>query len=122
MALAYKNFMEPPKEISWSFASARQREVIYGGYDGFKKAELSTERDRESRIEIAEMMDDYAFAVNKVPAMEKVMRPLTEAEKLYLEAAKLEKEGKPMDAMEMYRKAFKLQPNLEDEDINKTFS
>lgn len=31
MALAYKNFLNPPTYISWSFASERQLEVRYGG-------------------------------------------------------------------------------------------
>lgn len=62
MALAYKNFLNPPKEISWSFASSRQKEVIYGGFEGFKKAELSSEQDKKSRREISRKMDEYAFA------------------------------------------------------------
>lgn len=44
-------------------------------------------------------------------------RPLTTAEQLYLKGAQLEKEGNPLEAMECYRKAFRLQPDLENEDI-----
>ena len=36
MALAYKNYLKPIKHIDWKTADARQREVIYGGYYGFK--------------------------------------------------------------------------------------
>lgn len=31
MALAYQNFLNPPAYINWTFASARQSEVRYGG-------------------------------------------------------------------------------------------
>jgi O-acetyl-ADP-ribose deacetylase (regulator of RNase III) len=35
MALAYKNFLNPPPYINWGFAGARQSDVRYGGDDGF---------------------------------------------------------------------------------------
>lgn len=34
-----------------------------------------------------------------------------------MKGAQLEKEGNPLEAMECYRKAFRLQPDLENEDI-----
>lgn len=40
MALAYENFLNPPRLISWTFASNRQSEVLYRGQDGFVTAEL----------------------------------------------------------------------------------
>jgi O-acetyl-ADP-ribose deacetylase (regulator of RNase III) len=36
MALAYKNFLNPPDTITWDFAGKRQREIIYGGDMGFQ--------------------------------------------------------------------------------------
>jgi O-acetyl-ADP-ribose deacetylase (regulator of RNase III) len=38
MALAYKNFLSPPKTIDWTYASLRQYEVGYGGFEGFQRA------------------------------------------------------------------------------------
>ncbi len=35
MALAYRNFLDPPHKISWGHATERQLNVRYGGYDGF---------------------------------------------------------------------------------------
>jgi O-acetyl-ADP-ribose deacetylase (regulator of RNase III) len=35
MALAYKNFLHPPRYIDWKYASDRQVAVRYGGDDGF---------------------------------------------------------------------------------------
>jgi O-acetyl-ADP-ribose deacetylase (regulator of RNase III) len=36
MALAYRNFLNPPKRIDWNLASQRYIDVRFGGYDGFK--------------------------------------------------------------------------------------
>jgi O-acetyl-ADP-ribose deacetylase (regulator of RNase III) len=36
MALAYRNFLNPPKMISWQYASERQVRIRFGGDDGFK--------------------------------------------------------------------------------------
>lgn len=36
MALAYKNYLNPPRYIDWDFASQRQVEVRFGGYAGYK--------------------------------------------------------------------------------------
>jgi O-acetyl-ADP-ribose deacetylase (regulator of RNase III) len=36
MALAYRNFLDPPLYINWRFAEQRQLEVRYGGDDGFR--------------------------------------------------------------------------------------
>ena len=36
MALAYRNFIDPPLKMSWHFASLRQNAVRYGGYEQFK--------------------------------------------------------------------------------------
>ncbi|MBD2292782.1 macro domain-containing protein [Anabaena sphaerica FACHB-251] len=36
MALAYKNFLNPPEKITWDLAGERQGEIIYGGDMGFK--------------------------------------------------------------------------------------
>lgn len=35
MALAYRNFLNPPKAINWVYASERQVEIRYGGDMGF---------------------------------------------------------------------------------------
>ena len=35
MALAYKNYLNPPEQITSFFARERQNEVRFGGYDGF---------------------------------------------------------------------------------------
>jgi O-acetyl-ADP-ribose deacetylase (regulator of RNase III) len=35
MALAYRNFLNPPNAINWHFADLRQSEVRYGGDMGF---------------------------------------------------------------------------------------
>jgi O-acetyl-ADP-ribose deacetylase (regulator of RNase III) len=35
MALAYGNFLTPPKSIDWDYALKRQQEIRFGGYDGF---------------------------------------------------------------------------------------
>lgn len=35
MALAYRNFLNPPKAINWNYASERQLEIRYGGDMGF---------------------------------------------------------------------------------------
>ena len=34
MALAYRNFLNPPRAIDWNFATERQRQIRYGGDDG----------------------------------------------------------------------------------------
>lgn len=34
MALAYRNFLNPPKSISWVYADQRQAHIRYGGDDG----------------------------------------------------------------------------------------
>jgi hypothetical protein len=46
MALAYNNFLNPPRHLDWNFADRRQQEVIYGGYEGFLivKVELKKKR------------------------------------------------------------------------------
>lgn len=31
MELAYRNFMNPPRSITWKYAKKRQQEIIYGG-------------------------------------------------------------------------------------------
>ena len=36
MALAYKNYLNPPHAITWDYAAQRQADVRYGGYAGFK--------------------------------------------------------------------------------------
>lgn len=36
MALAYRNFIDPPLRMSWHFAKIRQNAVKYGGYEQFK--------------------------------------------------------------------------------------
>jgi O-acetyl-ADP-ribose deacetylase (regulator of RNase III) len=38
MALAYRNFLDPPEAISWPFASRRQAAIGLGGDDGFRVA------------------------------------------------------------------------------------
>jgi len=35
MSLAYRNFLNPPHEIDWELANARQKQVRYGGDYGF---------------------------------------------------------------------------------------
>jgi O-acetyl-ADP-ribose deacetylase (regulator of RNase III) len=35
MAVAYRNFLNPPHTLDWSIAHERQNEVRYGGYDAF---------------------------------------------------------------------------------------
>ncbi|MGB7341665.1 MAG: macro domain-containing protein [Phototrophicaceae bacterium] len=35
MALAYKNFLQPPTNMSWQYAGKRQRSIRFGGGDGF---------------------------------------------------------------------------------------
>ena len=35
MALAYKNFLQPPTNMSWQYAKKRQRSIRFGGSDGF---------------------------------------------------------------------------------------
>jgi len=75
MALAYRNFLKPPKKISWSYASQRQREVRYGGFDGLRleavrqaNASSSEVRARQSRMEVAtQIMDTHQcnIALNK---------------------------------------------------------
>ena len=39
------------------------------------------------------------------------------SDRLYLKAVKLEKQGKALDSVEFYMAAFKLNPNLEDEEV-----
>lgn len=34
MALAYRNFLNPPERIDWNYATVRQLEIRYGGDDG----------------------------------------------------------------------------------------
>ena len=36
MALAYRNFLNPPRYIEWGYATERQLSVRYGGIDGFR--------------------------------------------------------------------------------------
>jgi O-acetyl-ADP-ribose deacetylase (regulator of RNase III) len=36
MALAYRNFLNPPQSISWQYAEERQARVRYGGDDGLR--------------------------------------------------------------------------------------
>ena len=36
MALAYRNFLNPPTYIDWRFADQRHAEIRYGGDDGFR--------------------------------------------------------------------------------------
>jgi O-acetyl-ADP-ribose deacetylase (regulator of RNase III) len=61
MALAYHNFLNPPKQITWHFASVRQAEVGYGGYEGLKKVDASAESSA-SRRQISSVMDNLAMA------------------------------------------------------------
>jgi len=35
MALAYRNYIDPPEMITMRYAVGRQKEIRYGGYDGF---------------------------------------------------------------------------------------
>jgi hypothetical protein len=59
MSLAYKNFLNPPKKITWSFASERQEEVGYGGFHGLLKVKRSSE-SQNSRSSIVGIMSDLA--------------------------------------------------------------
>ncbi len=36
MALAYKNYLNPPTQIDWRDVTDRQVEIRMGGYDGFR--------------------------------------------------------------------------------------
>lgn len=36
MALAFRNFLQPPERVTWHMAANRQQEVRYGGDDGFQ--------------------------------------------------------------------------------------
>jgi O-acetyl-ADP-ribose deacetylase (regulator of RNase III) len=36
MALAYKNFLNPPRSITWNYASDRHIQIRFGGFDGFR--------------------------------------------------------------------------------------
>jgi len=36
MALAYRNFLHPPSQITWGYAGQRQQAVIFGGYQGLQ--------------------------------------------------------------------------------------
>ena len=36
MSLAYRHFLSPPKSITWEMADARQIQIRYGGYIGFR--------------------------------------------------------------------------------------
>jgi O-acetyl-ADP-ribose deacetylase (regulator of RNase III) len=36
MALAYQNFLNPPRRIDWNYASERHIKIRFGGYDGFR--------------------------------------------------------------------------------------
>ncbi|MEO8608298.1 MAG: macro domain-containing protein [Chloroflexota bacterium] len=38
MALAYRNFIYPPKEISWPYAGDRQAKIGFGGDDGLRQS------------------------------------------------------------------------------------
>ncbi len=38
MALAYRNYLNPPNHINWGFASGRHAEVRYGGDFGYELA------------------------------------------------------------------------------------
>jgi len=64
MALAYKNFLFPPKKINWHFATERQHQVVYGGFDGFRLAlALRTKKaaaSAQSRAAVASQMMDTA--------------------------------------------------------------
>lgn len=44
MALAYKNFLNPPARIDWNYAYDRQEEIRFGGYYGFS---LKMEGEKE---------------------------------------------------------------------------
>lgn len=46
MALAYNNFINVPKDISWEFARQRQKQVGFGGEAGFRKV-LDDEESQE---------------------------------------------------------------------------
>ena len=35
MSLAYKNYLKPPMQINWAYASKRQVQVRFGGDDGY---------------------------------------------------------------------------------------
>ncbi|KAL6046732.1 Macro domain-containing protein [Balamuthia mandrillaris] len=61
MALAYRNFLSPPKRITWGYASTRQADVGYGGFQGFQRAleQMQSEAEakaRESRRKVASEM------------------------------------------------------------------
>jgi len=64
MALAYHNFLHPPKKITWSYASKRQYEVGYGGFDGLKREVMrqregdTEEKARKSRMEVSSQIMD----------------------------------------------------------------
>jgi hypothetical protein len=60
MHLAYKCFMNPPKKLTWSFASDRQAAVGYGGYEGLKKVTKSAE-SAASRDAISDDMKKLAM-------------------------------------------------------------
>jgi len=47
MALAYKNFLHPPKKIDWNFAGKRQSEVIYGGYQGLSIHHAASQKSKK---------------------------------------------------------------------------
>lgn len=54
MALAYRNFLNVPKKMSWQFASQRQAAVGYGGYEGLKKVSLREEAIEKNQQDEAE--------------------------------------------------------------------
>ncbi len=68
MCLAYKNFLNPPTKITWGYASQRQRDVGYGGYEGLAKYSRNDAVSKASRDAISKKMFDlaqqFAFPTN----------------------------------------------------------
>lgn len=73
MALAYKNFLTPPTKITWSYASQRQKDIGYGGYEGLAKFSRNDSVTKASRDAISKRMFDLAqqFAFPTNPEDEK---------------------------------------------------
>jgi len=66
MALAYNNFINAPKSIDWHFASMRQQQVIYGGYQGLTKVKRTNEtvKSRDAIFGEMSMLAEQTYKTN----------------------------------------------------------
>lgn len=71
MSLAYKFFLNPPKEITWSFASNRQNDVKFGGFQGFLLVKKSKE-SIESRESVISVLNEITEKINYMEHLQQI--------------------------------------------------